>query len=228
MGVVWPDPRFTDNGDGTVTDDLTGLMWMKNADAGNDCDGVDTGPQDWNTALASCAQCNTNVFAGYTDWRLPNVRELSSLIDFSEVDPGLSDGHPFDDVWTDPYWPSTTRAEDTTDAWDVDLHDGHVSYRVKTYEWYYVWPVRGESAPCPTCATGGATEPFKPVALLGPWLLLVAAFATGAIAAVGLKRRAVSAPARRRMSCREVHRRTVRLFLIHLSLPLRFKAINDV
>jgi len=168
MGVTWPNPRFTDNGDGTVTDNLTGLMWMKNADAGDDCDGVDTGLQNWNTALASCAQCNTNVFAGYTDWRLPNIRELSSLIDFSQFDPGLPDGHPFD-VHTDPYWSSTTRLEDLVDAWDVDLDDGHLSYGIKADESHYVWPVRGESAPCLTCATGGAYAPVPKTGQTGCW-----------------------------------------------------------
>jgi hypothetical protein len=80
-GVPWPSPRFTDNLDGTVTDHLTGLIWLKNAD----CDALRS--TDWATAvfnahsLASgiCGLADGSV-AG--DWRLPNVKELQSLVDF--------------------------------------------------------------------------------------------------------------------------------------------------
>ena len=72
------DPRFTDNGDGTVTDNLTGLIWLKDADC--------FGSRNWTNALSdantladgSCGLTDGSV-AG--DWRLPNVRELQSLID---------------------------------------------------------------------------------------------------------------------------------------------------
>jgi len=143
-GVAWPSPRFTDNGNGTVTDNLTGLMWMKNADAGNDCDGADTEKQTWAEALASCAQCNTNTFAGYTDWRLPNVRELFSLIDFSQFVPALPSGYAtyFTGVQSDRYWSSTTLADYTVHAWHVNLNVGFVVNDPKAHT-YYVWPVRG-------------------------------------------------------------------------------------
>ena len=69
-GVPWPVPRFTDHSDGTVTDNLTGLMWTKNANL--------SGAQTWTNAVD---HCNDMDAYGYTDWRLPNVRELQSLCD---------------------------------------------------------------------------------------------------------------------------------------------------
>jgi len=70
-GVAWPDPRFTDHGNGTVTDNLTGLMWMKNANLPNDY-------MNWQQALNYVAGINTGTYPnyGYTDWRLPNRKEL--------------------------------------------------------------------------------------------------------------------------------------------------------
>ena len=100
-GFSSPNPRFTDNGNGTVTDNLTGLMWLKNANVPN-------AGRNWATALSDVVQLNTNGTmngnnAGdtsnggshQTDWRLPNVRELFSLIDFGQFNPALPSGHPF-------------------------------------------------------------------------------------------------------------------------------------
>ena len=76
LGVAWPDPRFLDNGDGTITDMLTGLMW----DSSTDVLGTSL---NWEDALDYAK--NSNV-GGYTDWRLPNINELVSLIDYSQSD----------------------------------------------------------------------------------------------------------------------------------------------
>jgi hypothetical protein len=151
-GVAWPNPRFTDNLNGTVTDNLTGLMWMKNANAGNDCDGADTGTETWANALASAAACNAGAgFAGYTDWRLPNVRELQSLVHYGVYNPAVpntagtgkwTSGDPFTGVQSDVYWSSTTYAVNTAGAWYVGLSFGCVYYGSKASS-YYVWPVRG-------------------------------------------------------------------------------------
>jgi hypothetical protein len=130
-GVAWPSPRFTDNGDGTVTDNLTGLMWTKNANI--------WGTVTWNTAVDNCEGYSG---AGYSDWRLPNVRELLSLIDFGQQLPALPSGHPFTGVQLDLYWSSTTYLVNPTYAWEVNLSAGHAHDSTKTSV-YCVWPVRG-------------------------------------------------------------------------------------
>jgi len=129
-GGSWPDPRFTDNGD-TITDNLTGLMWAENANL--------DGQKTWANALT---YCNDLSLGGYSDWRLPNVLELLSLIDWEEYNPALPGGHPFSGVQSNYYWSSTTVAVSTTYAWYVNLNLGGVSSASKTST-YYVWPVRG-------------------------------------------------------------------------------------
>ncbi len=77
-GVAWPDPRFTVNGDGTVTDNLTCLMWTINANLmfsinkDFDIDGQQDGAVNWEHALDWC----NLYYAGYSDWRLPNRKEI--------------------------------------------------------------------------------------------------------------------------------------------------------
>jgi hypothetical protein len=137
-GVPWPDPRFKDNGDGTVTDNLTGLTWLKN----NNCFGAKV----WSDALASCnsladGQCELSDDSISGDWRLPNVRELHSLIDFGNYYPALPSGHPF----TGPFnytWSSTTDAYSSDKAWAVLMQLGHVVSYDKNFD-YLLWPVRG-------------------------------------------------------------------------------------
>ena len=72
MGVAWPAPRFAVSGD-CVTDNLTGLIWAKNAN-------LNGGPQTWDSAV-DLAKGQT--LCGRSDWRLPNVNELESLISAS-------------------------------------------------------------------------------------------------------------------------------------------------
>lgn len=138
-GVAWPSPRFTDNLDGTVTDNLTGLIWLKNANC--------SGKQTWANALVSAntlnsGECGLSDGSAEGDWRLPNVQELHSLIDFSQYNPALPSGHPFSSIQSDSYWSSTTCASATNNAWRALLTYGSVNGDLKTTT-YYVWPVRG-------------------------------------------------------------------------------------
>ena len=150
-GISSPNPRFTDNGDGTVTDNLTGLIWLKNA--------YTAGAQrDWPTALSDIDQLNTdgtmngndcgdtsNGGSHQTDWRLSNVKELQSLIDFNQHDPSLSFGHPFLNVQFADYWSATTYVYYNDNAWYVNMNRGSVRIGEKISTTYLrcVWSVRG-------------------------------------------------------------------------------------
>jgi hypothetical protein len=138
-GIRWPDPRFTDNGDGTVTDELTGLIWLKNANC--------FGTQNWNQSLLSCKMlatglCGLSDGSVPDDWRLPNIEELLSLVDRSQMYPALPSGHPFGNVQPSYYWSSTTSVFDGSFAWYLWLGDGFSDFDPKT-GLRYVWPVRG-------------------------------------------------------------------------------------
>jgi hypothetical protein len=150
-GVAWPIPRFTDNNNGTVTDNLTKLIWTKNADL--------FGPRTWIQALSDAMGLyDTHVPGGPLsdgskagDWRLPNIKELWSLVDDGTTS-GLTAGHPFTNVSEWSYWSSTTVAPDTTRAWIARLGTGNQIYDGGGDKLihHYVWCVRGgnvESAP---------------------------------------------------------------------------------
>ena len=120
-GVAWPSPRFVDNQNGTVTDNLTGLIWLM------DLTRFDNRP--WNNALADCgnlADDGKDLTDGSTagDWRLPNLRELRSIIDFDNHHPALPYRHPF---FVDPsitVWASTTALNNINRAWSIDMSVG--------------------------------------------------------------------------------------------------------
>jgi hypothetical protein len=137
---AWTGVRFTDNGDGTVTDNLTALIWLKSADC--------LGQGNWATALNN-ANALANGSCGLSDgsiagqWRLPNVNELHSLIDLAQFGPALPAGHPFTGVQSEYYWTSTTTAAFTPSAWSVYLPTGLVINVFKPTASLYVWPVRG-------------------------------------------------------------------------------------
>jgi hypothetical protein len=149
-GVKWPSPRFTDNlvsgtSNGTVTDNLTGLIWLKVANYNSTTSTTGTAARD--AALTFCnalhtGQCGLTDDSKANDWRLPNLRELQSLIDYANARPALPTGHPFTGVQSGFYWSSTSAAANTGSAWGVSLDDGGVYLDTKTLA-YYVWPVRG-------------------------------------------------------------------------------------
>lgn len=151
-GVPWPTPRFTDNGDGTVRDNLTGLIWLKQAS----CFGVLT----WVDALTAAntlasGQCGLTDGSVAGDWRLPNVREFVSLIDFGQGNTALSntqgtgawqDGDPFFITGPLVFWSSTTVAGPGASdrAWLVVFAaEGEVRSDQFKSNTFAVWPVRG-------------------------------------------------------------------------------------
>jgi hypothetical protein len=161
-GVAWPSPRFKDHGDGTVTDNLTGLMWAKNANLAD-------GKMSWNDAIdysynlgLGSEGCGTT----YTGWRLPNIKELQSLIDFGHElinnnDVKLPTGHPFVNVELGPYyWSSTSNSNEDNDtnsttARTMGMGSANENKLSKVHS-TWVWPVRGETvgSPAPVPKTG--------------------------------------------------------------------------
>ncbi len=82
-------PSFTNNGDGTVTDNVTGLMWQRSPDSDGDGDIDASDKRSYDDAVAGASSLN---LGGYSDWRLPTIKELYSLIDFRGVDPSGYEG----------------------------------------------------------------------------------------------------------------------------------------
>ena len=82
-------PSYTDNGDGTVTDNVTGLMWQQSPDTDGDGD-IDA--EDKLTYDEAIARAEALNLGGHSDWRLPTIKELYSLIDFNGSDPSIYDG----------------------------------------------------------------------------------------------------------------------------------------
>jgi hypothetical protein len=148
-GVEWPNPRFTDNGNGTVTDNLTGLIWLKNANC--------FGPRDWIQAITDCnalfdGQCGLTDGSSGGQWRLPNRFELASLLDMQYYRPPLSNtvgtgqwklGDPFTNLLTGGnYWSSTTYQALSGYAWYLNMYSGGFEFEPKVNV-NSLWPVRG-------------------------------------------------------------------------------------
>jgi hypothetical protein len=99
-----PAGRFVDNLDGTVTDTCTGLMWQKNTAPGTFL---------WQGALGYCEGLE---LAGHNDWRLPNLRELRTLLDYGGGEPAID---PVFQAIAEMYWTSSTWNVDPTHAFTV-------------------------------------------------------------------------------------------------------------
>jgi hypothetical protein len=141
-GVAWPNPRFTVQADtNCVLDNLTGLIWARNANMG--------GAMTWSNAVAYCEGL---TYGGQSDWRLPNRRELMSLIDDSRSNPALcntagtgkwTENDPFTNVQSgDWYWSSTTLGGMSSTAWVVYMDQGLAHYTWPKWNTRLVWPVR--------------------------------------------------------------------------------------
>lgn len=142
---------FTDNGDGTITDNATGLMWEKKDNAGGIHDKDNqytwtTGTETMNGSLVTTFLASLNTgsgFAGHKDWRIPNRFELETLLDVEAVTPTtpvqFASACPTNcTVFTCScsrsglYWTSTSFRADATGAWAVDLSDADMAPILKT------------------------------------------------------------------------------------------------
>ncbi len=140
-----PTSRFIDNKDGTVTDSLTKLTWLKNTN----CFGM----INWECAMQAvkslkdgdCGPDPTLILSDSSsagDWRLPTMEELCTLIDFSRRDPALPNGHMFLNVPSGYHWSATTLDSYSEMAWIVYIESGTTCYDDIKNRAGYVLPVR--------------------------------------------------------------------------------------
>lgn len=120
-----PDHIYVDHGDGTVTDTRTGLMWKQCVEglSVGDCIIPSDDLFSWDNALV---HAESSTFAGYTDWRLPNIQELRSLVEHcsaSAINESLFPNNKASEVWT-----SSPTAFSTNSAWVVDFVSGRTSH----------------------------------------------------------------------------------------------------
>jgi hypothetical protein len=146
---------FTDLGNGIVRENMSGLEWVQdgnliaNRNPGFDTDEtIDDGAVTWQSALDYIEKLNMEVYLGYSDWRLPTIKELSTIVDYS-IDywvsgPLLNDSY-FSDTMVGMYWSSTT-LNFVGDRAKTQASHGFLLYDVKT-DCNFVRAVRGNPLP---------------------------------------------------------------------------------
>ncbi|MFA5143992.1 MAG: DUF1566 domain-containing protein [Candidatus Omnitrophota bacterium] len=133
-GLPKYNDRFVDNQDGTITDKITGLMWVKEVSAlGAPFNAV----MNWESALNNCESL---VYAGHSDWRAPNINEIQTLIDFGRANPSINTVFFPNTPW-EGFWSSSALSTNGWLVWCISFADG---YRFNTGQDsnYYVRPVR--------------------------------------------------------------------------------------
>ena len=145
---------FYDNDNGTVSDSVTTLMWQQG-------DGQNSSDRTWEDALDYCENLS---LGGHSDWRLPNVRELESIVDWDRYNPAINTIY-FPGCRSSYYWSGSIDAVNSGLAWHVDFYNGAVTgYNYEVYD-YYVRCVRGgpsgsvDYSIISTAGTGGTISP---------------------------------------------------------------------
>jgi uncharacterized coiled-coil protein SlyX len=143
--------RYTDNNDGTITDNRTGLLWLKNANC--------FGRLEWKmaqkivTELAS-GQCGLRDHSRAGEWRLPSKEEWAAMMDYRYRKLTLSDaigtgqwkeGDAFSAVQFSKYWSSTVYSKKKSKSliWSADIYNGELNSDDQNTKWH-VWAIRGE------------------------------------------------------------------------------------
>lgn len=150
-----PDNRYIENSDGTVTDTVTGLMWKQCAEGVSSitkaCDTGVPATFTWQGALQKAVDMNSGSAGGnqgYTDWRLPNIKELNSLLEMACYSPAINTtffpATPSSEFWSsspytlDPDDPMLAYLGDRSSnrAWFVFFGDGSSSQGLKDATYY--------------------------------------------------------------------------------------------
>jgi hypothetical protein len=117
---------WLDNNDGTITHIPTGLMWKQCSEGQSENSNCSGTPSNllWNEALQLPENLSVSGgFAGYNDWRLPNIKELHTLIDFSCSGPSIN-SYIFPNTSTSFYWSSTVSNIDPISSWSIMFSTG--------------------------------------------------------------------------------------------------------
>lgn len=142
--MVWPVSGHTSS-DGSphgrfdvdaleTLDKDTGLSWLRTADAAG-------ATVTWPDALAFVRQMNENGHLGHHDWRLPNIREIASLLDDTRHSPAVFQQAGFQPVRSF-YWSATTSVYNPSYAWTLYARDGYIGVGYKPNPEFFIWPVR--------------------------------------------------------------------------------------
>ncbi|QEP43797.1 DUF1566 domain-containing protein [Ectothiorhodospiraceae bacterium BW-2] len=132
-----PDSQFTVHGDGTVTDTVTGLMWKQCVEglSGGDCSTGSAQTFTWQGALQRPASLNVGGgFAGYTDWRLPNLNELLSLVETCRNSPAINNV-VFPNTPSSYVWSASANANVSDFAWRVYFNNGNSNNNFRPYSY---------------------------------------------------------------------------------------------
>ena len=141
-GTQLAQGTFMDNGDGTVTDTVMGLMWdqCSQGQSGAACATGAASFMSWSAALSTAVTANSANYKGHNDWRLPNKNELETLVVLTNPNPTI-DLTAFPATPQNNYWSSTTETSFPANAWYVDA-DGRTYPEFKVYD-FAVRLVRG-------------------------------------------------------------------------------------
>jgi len=128
------DSRFSVDGDG-VYDRKTGLTWSRDANPLGHL-------LNWQDALSAVRTLGGVGSERIHRWRMPNIRELESLVALDAHTPALPAGHPFVNI-QEAYWSSTTSVYEPRYAWALYTRDGQIGVGFKPHEEFFLWPVQG-------------------------------------------------------------------------------------
>ena len=139
MPSTTPADRFLMHGNGTVTDTATGLMWAQCAEglSGSACTVGMATTLTWEAALI---RARDSGLAGYTDWRLPNIKELSSIVEERCSNPHINLA-VFPNTPASFFWSASPEANSSYEAWSVRFYNGYASNGYR-YAGYHVRLVR--------------------------------------------------------------------------------------
>ncbi len=124
----WAEAELVDNGDGTISDTRTGLMWQQDSSV--------AGTMNWETALSYCENLALPVNNAYTDWHMPNTQELQSLVDYSGRNTSAIDENRFPGTEPYDYWTSTTYDDYNDYVWTIHFSDGRITFLEKSSSAY--------------------------------------------------------------------------------------------